>query len=95
MIQDRPSPQYATLDVYNPFEVREVRVWRAQKGRVCAIESTLRGTGGTSACKGRKEHHGLSSLRQVRLPWDGHRGQQPIGWSATCWSLEDLESGRA
>lgn len=33
VIQHRPSPQYATLDVYNPFEIPEVRFWRAQRAR--------------------------------------------------------------
>lgn len=60
MIQHRPSPQYATLDVYNPFETREVRFWGAQDGREgrrrCACKPTLAG------------YRGLSCMQRILAP---------------------------
>lgn len=66
MIQHRPSPQYATLDVYNPFETREVRLWAAQDGREGedAPVSPLLRVQGTSL-----HANGLSPGREASLPW--------------------------
>lgn len=73
MIQHRPSRQYATLDVYNPFETREVSYWRAQEfkeGEGLPVRQVSLGTGDFSACTGRKKNCDLSSLREASQPWD-------------------------
>lgn len=63
VIQHRPSPQYATLDVYNPFETREVRFseqgWQGGGGRAC--KPTLSG------------YRGLFCMQRILAP-----GERPV-----------------